>query len=218
MVEEKFAKKMEGGGEIKPDSLESIKNKIEKLRFKAVNFRVLVKEDAHENTNDPFLVEAAEFDNIKEAYDAYSQEIKNIRTLNANEVAEYKVVELQAWDQDNYDMEILAEETYNVSYEDDYGKLVIQYQHVGKGMNYAHEFIGLFFLDKYTEKNISTNPDKRFSTWTSILDIEKKDFNGLTEAEAIDLIEREANLKLQNSIDLEDIEKDINLVGVDTEE
>lgn len=52
----------------------------------------------------------------------------------------------------------------------------------------------------------------------SFVGISTKDFNGLTEAEAIDLIEREANLKLQNSIDLEDIEKDINLVGVDTEE
>jgi len=209
--------KMAEGGEV--DSiltLEEIKDNIKKLSFKPKNFLVRVAEDAYENTNDPYNLDTYSFDNIKDAYEKYKEEVANIKTMNAQEVPDYKQIELQAWDEDDYEMEILDEVSYNVSYEDDYGKLVIQYQHVGKGMNYAHKFIGLFFLDKYTEKDISNNPDKRFSTWTNVLDITQDDLNGLTYDEAVEKIKDEANLKLENNITLDDIERDINLYELPT--
>ncbi|MDD3875415.1 MAG: hypothetical protein PHT69_02225 [Bacteroidales bacterium] len=215
----KEKQKMEKGGEtnsIKP--LEEIKEEIGKLSFKPAKFIVRVAEDAYENTGDPYNLDTFEFDSIKDAYEKYKNEVADIKTMNAQEVPDYKQIELQAWDEDMYEMEILADEGYDVSYEDDYGKLVIQYQHVGKGMNYAHKFIGLFFLDEYTEKDISNNPDKMFSTWTNILDITEEDLSGLTYDEAVEKIKDEANLKLQNNITLDDIIDAIDIIDEDEDE
>jgi hypothetical protein len=92
---------------------------------------------------------------------------------------------------------------------DNYGKLVIAFQHVGKGMNYAHHFQELFWLDQYNEKNISDNPDYRFKTWHYILDLKKEDLNGLTYDEIFDKIKDEARLKLENSISLQGLELEI---------
>lgn len=92
---------------------------------------------------------------------------------------------------------------------ENYGKLVIAFQHVGKGMNYAHKFLELFWLDKYNENNLSDNPDNRFKTWHYVLDLKKEDLNGLTYDEIVDKIQDEARLKLQNSISLDGLELEI---------
>lgn len=210
---------MAKGGEtnsIKP--LEEIKEEIGKLSFKPAKFIVRVAEDAYENTGDPYNLDTFKFDSIKDAYRKFVEELKDIKNMYASENPDYKGVQLEAWDEDDYEMETLDDEIYEVSYEDDYGKLVIQYQHVGKGMNYAHKFIGLFFLDEYTEKNLSNNPDKMFSTWTKILDITKEDLDGLNYDEAVEKIRDEANLKLQNSISLYDISSEIDLIDEDEDE
>ena len=85
-----------------------------------------------------------------------------------------------------------------------YDKLVIGYQHTGKGMGYSHKFVDAFFLDKYNEKHISDNPDHRFTTWHEITDITIDDLNGLSYDEAVDLVESQLPyLRLENSINLE---------------
>jgi len=94
-------------------------------------------------------------------------------------------------------------------YAEYYGKLVIAFQHVGKGMNYAHHFQELFWLDKYNEKNLSDNPDNRFKTWHYILDLKKEALNGLTFDEIFDKIKDEARLKLENYISLQGLDLEI---------
>ena len=194
-------------------TLNEIKNEIKKLSFTPDAFRIYIKEDTYENTSDPELLEITEFKTIEEAYNLYINEVKNIKTIEStSEIPDFKLIEIQAGEDDFYDMEVLDDEEYIMDYTEDYGKLVIQFHHVGKGMNYAHEFKGLFFLDKYTEKYLSNNPDKRFTMHTRILEIKKEDFNNLNLDEAIDLIKNEANLKLQNYIALDDIENEIELI------
>lgn len=215
----KLKQKMAKGGEVntaKP--LTQIEEEISKLSFKPVSFIVVVTEDAWENTGDPYNLDVYRFDNLEDAYQKFVEELKDIKNMYASENPDYKGVALEAWDEDDYEMEVLDDERYDVSYEDDYGKLVIQYQHVGKGMNYAHKFIGLFFLDEYTEKNLSNNPDKMFSTWTNILDITEEDLRGLTYDEAVEKIKDEANLKLQNNITLDDIIDAIDIIYEDEDE
>lgn len=92
---------------------------------------------------------------------------------------------------------------------DNYGKLVIAFQHTGKGMNYSHKFLELFWLDKYNDKNISDNPDHRFITWHYILDLKKEDLDGLTYEDIINKIKQEANLRLENSISLDGLDLEI---------
>lgn len=215
----KLKQKMAKGGEVntaKP--LTQIDEEISKLSFKPDSFRVVVTEDAWENTGDPYNLDVYEFDNLEDAYQKFVEELKDIKNMYASENPDYKSVQLEAWDEDDYEMETLDDERYDVSYEDDYGKLVIQYQHVGKGMNYAHKFIGLFFLDEYTEKDLSNNPDKMFSTWTNILDITEEDLSGLTYDEAVEKIKDEANLKLQNNITLDDIIDVIDIIDENEDE
>lgn len=221
-ISDKYLKekqKMAKGGEVntaKP--LTQIEEEISKLSFKPASFRVVVTEDAWENTGDPYNLDVYRFDNLEDAYQKFVEELKDIKNMYASENPDYKGVQLEAWDEDDYEMETLDDERYDVSYEDDYGKLVIQYQHVGKGMNYAHKFIGLFFLDEYTEKDLSNNPDKMFSTWTNILDITKEDLDGLNSDEAVEKIRDEANLKLQNNISLDDIIDVIDIIDENEDE
>lgn len=92
---------------------------------------------------------------------------------------------------------------------EDYGKLVIAFQHVGKGMNYSHKFLDLFWLDKYNIKKLSDNPDNCFKTWHYVLDLKKEDLNGYTFDEIIDKIKDEARLKLENYISLDGLDLDI---------
>ena len=82
--------------------------------------------------------------------------------------------------------------------------------HTGKGMNYSHEFLDAYFLDKY-ENRISENPDKRFTPWTTITELTAEDLDGLTYDEAVKRVEDEVNLKLTNRIDLSNL--DLNFVN-----
>jgi hypothetical protein len=88
---------------------------------------------------------------------------------------------------------------------ENYGKLIIAFQHEGKGMNYCHKFLDAFWLDNYNEKNLSDNPDYRFKVWHFILDLKIDDLNGLSYEDAQTLVSKEAGLKLNNSIDLENL-------------
>jgi hypothetical protein len=92
---------------------------------------------------------------------------------------------------------------------ENYGKLVIAFQHVGKGMNYAHHFQELFWLEEWNEKSLSDNPDNRFKTWHYILDLKKEDLNGITFEDAADLVKREANLKLENYINFQGLDLEL---------
>ncbi|QRE03488.1 hypothetical protein [Flavobacterium psychrophilum] len=92
---------------------------------------------------------------------------------------------------------------------ENYGKLVIAFQHTGKGMNYSHRFLELFWLDKYNEKNLSDNSDSRFKTWHYILDLKKENLNGLIHDDIIDKIKYKANLKLENLISLNGLDIEV---------
>jgi hypothetical protein len=72
-------------------------------------------------------------------------------------------------------------------------------------MSYSHKFLDAFWLDKYNEKNLSDNPDYRFKTWHFILELKIDDLNGLSYEDAQTLVSKEARLKLNNSIDLENL-------------
>lgn len=99
-------------------------------------------------------------------------------------------------------------------YEEHYGKLVVVFKHTGKGMNYSHEFVDVFFLDEYNEYRISDNPDYRFTPWTTITDIKIEDLEGLTYDDAVERVRDEiSHLKLTNRIDLTNL--DLNLVSVE---
>lgn len=182
------------------------------LNFKPKFYTVIIKEDSFENRNDPYFYDNLTFTNKREAMKEYKKQLQNIKESQANERIDYKTIELTAWCKDMYNCEILEDQMHKFDYESEYGKLVIDYQHVGKGMNYAHEFIDLYFLDKYNVKNLGNNEDTRFSKWSMILDLTKESFNNLNEDEAIELIKKEARLKLQNSISLDSIIKEIELI------
>ena len=92
------------------------------------------------------------------------------------------------------------------NYEQHHGKLVIMYMHTGKGMNYSHKFIDVFFLDKRSESRISENPDKRFTPWTTITELKAEDLEECTYDEAVERVENEVNLKLINRIDLSNLD------------
>lgn len=185
-------------------TLNELQKKVENLNFKATIFVVTIAEDYFDNTGNPCYSSQTAFDNISDAFACFKKESKQMSVFEANESCDYKVIELLAWDDSQYDMEVLCELTERVNYEDHYGKLVIEFQHVGKGMNYAHDFLGLFFMDKYNEKYLSNNLDKRFTKWTQILNLKRDDFFGLSTEDAIYLIEREADLKWRNTIYLDD--------------
>ena len=153
-----------------------------------------------------------EFENYQEAKD-YFEEIKDemqqggdIRTDLVKYV--YNEDEEIDWELSDEDLETFCN-PYN--YEQHYGKLVIMYMHTGKGMNYSHEFLDAFFLDKYNADRISENPDKRFTPWTTISELTAKDLEGLTYDEAVERVENEVNLKLTNRIDLSNL--DLNFVN-----
>jgi hypothetical protein len=92
----------------------------------------------------------------------------------------------------------------DIDYTKDYGKLVIAYQHEGKGMGYCHKFIDAFWLDKYNS-NLSDNPDNRFRVWHSLTDLTFDELNGLSYYDAIDRVKNEVNLRWNNSIDLSNL-------------
>lgn len=195
-------------------TLAELREKAQEIQFLPVNFIVQTKEDYHENTNDPCYLETKTFDNLQDAYTYFQKEVEYEKSFVSSENCDYKEIEIQAWDDEMYEMEILETRTYVVDFSEHYGKLVIEFEHVGKGMNYAHKFLGLFFLDKYNEKLLSHNLDHMFRRWTYILDITADDFEGLTREEAINLISDKANLKLQNNIEIDDL----NLPIIEEEE
>ena len=153
-----------------------------------------------------------DFDNYQEAKD-YFENIKHemqqggdIRTDLVKFV--YDEDEEIDWELSDEDLETFCN-PYN--YEKHYGKLVIMYMHTGKGMNYSHEFLDAFFLDKYNADRISENPDKRFTPWTTITELTAEDLKQLTYDEAVERVENEVNLKLTNRIDLSNL--DLNFVN-----
>ena len=180
--------------------------------FKPKYYTVFIKEDTWNNNNDPYFQDSKTFTNKREAIKEYKKQLESIKESQANERIDYKTIELTQWCKDMYQCEILEESIHQFDYESEYGKLVIDYQHTGKGMNYSHEFIDLYFLDKYNAKNLGTNEDKRFSKWSMILELTKESFTNLNEDEAIQLIKDEARLKLQNSISLDSIKNEIELL------
>lgn len=147
-----------------------------------------------------------EFENYQDAKDHF-EEIKN-----ETQQGGYIITDLQkiVYDEDdNIDWELSDTDLdtfcnpYN--YEEHYGKLVIVYEHTGKGMNYSHKFLDAFFLDKYSESRISENPDYRFTPWTTITDLTAEDLEECTYDEAVERVENEVNLKLTNNIDLSNL-------------
>lgn len=187
------------------------------LTFKPKYYTVIVREDSFDNHKEPYFYNNTTFTNKREAVKEYKKQLNKITQRDADQRCDYKIVELTAWCKDMYDCEILEEFMHKFDYSADYGKLVIDYRHVGKGMGYAHEFIGLSFLNKHNEVYLGLNDDKRFSKWSMILDLIKEDFEDLNEDEAIQLIKDEARLKLQNSISLDGISNEINLLVLEEE-
>ena len=147
-----------------------------------------------------------EFDNYQDAKD-YFEEIKDEMQQSGDIVTDLvKYVYDENgdidWNLTDMDLDTFCN-PYN--YEQHYGKLVIMYMHTGKGMNYSHEFLDAYFLDKY-ENRISENPDKRFTPWTTITELTAEDLEECTYDEAVKRVEDEVNLKLTNRIDLSNLE------------
>lgn len=157
-----------------------------------------VNQNFHTENNTDNL-EAKDFTTKKEAISFYNK-IKE-ETRQGGQVETYVF-------NHNTEEEILSQWN-DFDNSENYGKLVIAFQHTGKGMNYSHKFLELFWLDKYNEKNLSDNPDKRFKTWHFILDLKKEDLDGLTYHNAVNKIKDEARLKLENSISLDGLELEI---------
>ena len=157
-------------------------------------------------------ISVKDFENYQDAKD-YFEEIKNetqqggdIRTDLVKYV--YDEDEEIDWELSDEDLETFCN-PYN--YEQHYGKLVVAYMHTGKGMNYSHKFLDAFFLDKYSERRISENPDRMFTAWTTITELTAEDLEQLTYDEAVERVEDEVNLKLTNRIDLSNL--DLNFVN-----
>ena len=153
-----------------------------------------------------------EFENYQDAKDHF-EEIKN-ETQQGGDIVTYlqKIVYYEDdkidWTLSDMNLDTFCN-PYN--YEEHYGKLVVMYMHTGKGMNYSHKFIDAFFLDKYSERRISENPDRMFTAWTTITELKAEDLEGLTYDEAVERVENEVNLKLTNHIDLSNL--DLNFVN-----
>ena len=137
------------------------------------------------------------FSNKKDAI-AYFEEIKT-EMQQGGEI----LTDLWELDKETDEMEVIDSYYSSFDNSENYGKLVIAFQHTGKGMNYSHKFLDAFWLDKYNEKNLSDNPDNRFKTWHYILNLKTEDLNGLSYEDAQEKVKNEANLRLENSIDLE---------------
>lgn len=136
------------------------------------------------------------FENRKDAVE-YFESIKNETQQGGSIITDL-------WELIEDEFDVIDSYFSYPNYEDSYDKLVIGYQHTGKGMGYSHKFVDAFFLDKYNEKYISDNPDHRFTTWHEITDITIDDLNGLSYDEAVDLVESQLPyLRLENSINLE---------------
>ena len=152
-----------------------------------------------------------DFDNHQEAKD-YFEEIKDEMRQGGDIVTDlvkyvYDEDEEIDWSLTDMDLETFCN-PYN--YEQHYGKLVVMYMHIGKGMNYSHKFLDAYFLDKY-EDRISENPDRMFTPWTTITELKAEDLEQLTYDEAVERVESEVNLKLTNRIDLSNL--DLNFVN-----
>ena len=148
-----------------------------------------------------------EFDNYQDAKDHF-EEIKN-ETQQGGDIVTY-LQKIVYYEDDKIDW-MLSDMNLDTfcnpyNYEEHYGKLVIMYMHTGKGMNYSHEFLDAFFLEKRSESRISENPDKRFTPWTTITELKAEDLEECTYDEAVERVENEVNLKLINRIDLSNLD------------
>lgn len=145
---------------------------------------------------------AQDFENYQDAKN-YFEEIKNETQQGGYIITDLqKIVYAEIDWESSEDLETFCNP---YDYEQHYGKLVVAYMHTGKGMNYSHKFLDVFFLDKYEEYRISENPDYRFTAWTTITDLTAEDLEGLTYDEAVERVENEVNLKLTNRIDLSNL-------------
>ena len=153
-----------------------------------------------------------EFENYQDAKDHF-EEIKN-ETQQGGDIVTY-LQKIVYYEDDKIDWMLsdLNLDTFcnPYNYEEHYGKLVIMYMHTGKGMNYSHEFLDAFFLEKRSESRISENPDKRFTPWTTITELKAEDLEECTYDEVVERVENEVNLKLINRIDLSNL--DLNFVN-----
>lgn len=155
---------------------------------------------------------AQEFENYQDAKDHF-EEIKNETQQGGYIITDLQKIVYDEDDNIDWELSYMDLDTFcnPYDYEEHYGKLVIMYMHTGKGMNYSHEFLDAFFLDKRSESRISENPDHRFIAWTTITDLTAEDLEGLTYDEAVERVENEVNLKLTNRIDLSNL--DLNFVN-----
>ena len=148
-----------------------------------------------------------EFENYQDAKDHF-EEIKN-ETQQGGDIVTY-LQKIVYYEDDKIDWMLsdLNLDTFcnPYNYEEHYGKLVIMYMHTGKGMNYSHEFLDAFFLEKRSESRISENPDKRFTPWTTITELKAEDLEECTYDEVVERVENEVNLKLINRIDLSNLD------------
>jgi len=145
--------------------------------------------------NDTEVFELDEFSTKKEALKHFHL-IKNNSQQGGQVITEVR---------NNKTDDIIEEHSNEVDYTNDYGKLVISYTHEGKGMNYCHKFVQAFWLDENNCKNLSDNPDKRFSLWHMILNLTFEELNELYYDDAVSKFKDEARLKWNNSVDLEDL-------------
>ena len=155
------------------------------------------------------------FDVFEEAKNHF-EEIKDETQQGGDVITDLNKFVYDEDDNIDWELSISPLETFcsQFDYEEHYGKLVVVFIHTGKGMNYSHKFIDVFFLDEHNEYRISHNPDSRFTPWTTITDIKAEDLEGLTYEEAVEKVRDDiSNLKLTNCVDLTSL--NLNLVSVE---
>ena len=95
------------------NNIETVKQKINELKFKPTKFVVNIIEDYNGNTNNPIYQDTKSFNNIEDAFNEYIKALSTIKDNLSNEIMDYKQIELIATDNTNYDFEVLLDEIYN---------------------------------------------------------------------------------------------------------
>lgn len=154
-------------------TLQELQEKVNSLNFTATKFVLEIREDYHDNASDANLSESESFDNLNDALTAYNEALSTINEIETD-YSEFKTIELNAWDEDDYEMEILIEDTYILDYtEADYGKYKVSYRPTNNGI----EGIRVEVIDSRTKFEVSN--ESKFSTKIIQFD---------TETEVVDFI------------------------------
>lgn len=140
------------------ETLNKLQETVKELNFTATKFVVSIREDYYENTGDANLSENLEFDNLEDAYNEYQNQLSIIKDIETD-YSEFRNIELNAWDEDDYEMENLIEDTYKLDYsEEDYGQYRLSYRTSNNGI----EGIRVEVIDERTK--FETSAEGRFST------------------------------------------------------